>query len=148
MRLGREYGLPIFVARNWFTEFPYLQDFLTPQDTAIDHTFTIGPDITPQKWPAFYQHAIERLQPGITQVVIHPGLDDSELRAFYRGRTAYGAAWRQRDLDFFISAQFQALLAKENIKLITWREIGARMPNNKYDGRGKRQIFSVTGSSG
>ena len=32
-------------------------------------------------------------------------------------------ASRQRDYDFFSSEQFRQILARENIKLITWREL-------------------------
>jgi chitin disaccharide deacetylase len=35
LRLGRKYNLPIFVARNWFAQFPYLQRLLTPRDVVI-----------------------------------------------------------------------------------------------------------------
>ena len=35
----------------------------------------------------------------------------------------YGAAWRQADFNFFTSAACKQLIEKENIKVITWREI-------------------------
>jgi chitin disaccharide deacetylase len=128
LRLGREYDLPVFVARDWFTQFPYLQLSLTPRDVVIDHTVTIGPEIVPEQWPAYYRRALESLQPGVTEFVIHPGLDNAALQAFSADRPTWGAAWRQRDLDFFTSEEFRALLAKYDIRLITWREIGARLP--------------------
>jgi len=46
-----------------------------------------------------------------------------ELRAATRERSTWGSAWRQRDYDFFTSAQFREILAQEKIKLITWREL-------------------------
>jgi hypothetical protein len=36
----------------------------------------------------------------------------------------WGAAWRQRDFDFFTSDAFRKLLQENQIKLITWRDIG------------------------
>ena len=66
---------------------------------------------------------MKNLQPGVTEFVIHPGFDDQELRAATRERATWGAAWRERDYDFFSSQQFRNLLQKENIKLITWREL-------------------------
>jgi predicted glycoside hydrolase/deacetylase ChbG (UPF0249 family) len=126
LRVGREYGLPIFIARGWLAQFPYMQRSLTSRDIVIDHTLTIEPEITPQQWPVYYRHAIENLQPGITQFVIHPGWDDAELQALFGDRPSWGAAWRQRDFDFFTSDEFRASLAKYDIRLITWREIGAR----------------------
>src|SRR5262249_1273392 len=127
LRLGHESNLPVFVARDWFTEFPYLQRSLASRDVVIDHTVTIGVEIPPHEWAAYYRHAVESLQPGVTQIVIHPGLDTSELQAFSAIRPAWGAAWPQRDVEFFTSDEFRHLLAKHDIKLITWREIGSRL---------------------
>jgi predicted glycoside hydrolase/deacetylase ChbG (UPF0249 family) len=111
LRLGREYNLPIFIARDWFVKFAYLQRSLTSRDVVIDHTVTIGVETPPQEWSMYYRSAIERLQPGITQFVIHPGIHTAELQAFSAERQSWGAAWRQRDFDFFTSEQFQGLLA-------------------------------------
>jgi chitin disaccharide deacetylase len=127
LRLGRDYDLPVFVARNWFTQFPYLPLALTSRDAVIDQEVTIGDEVTPQQWPAYYRRAVESLQPGVTEIVIHPGLDNAELQALCADRPTWGAAWRQRDFDFFTSEEFRDLLAKHDIKLITWREIGTRL---------------------
>jgi predicted glycoside hydrolase/deacetylase ChbG (UPF0249 family) len=64
----------------------------------------------------------------VTEFVIHPGFDDEELRAATRERSTWGSAWRQRDFDFFTSAQFRELLDQQKIKLITWRELGRLSP--------------------
>jgi hypothetical protein len=39
----------------------------------------------------------------------------------------WGAAWRQRDFDFLTSDAFRTLLKENNIKLVTWREVGKLM---------------------
>jgi len=59
--------------------------------------------------------------------VIHPGLDDPELRAFSADRATWDAAWRQRDFDFCMSVEFQSLLTEHEIRLITWREIATQL---------------------
>ena len=127
VHLGQEYNLPVFVARDWFTQFPYLRRFLTTCDVVIDHTVTIGVETPAHEWPAYYRRAVESLQPGVTQFVIHPGLDDAELQALSADCPSWGAAWRQRDFDFFTSEEFRQLLVKHDVKLITWREIGNRL---------------------
>jgi predicted glycoside hydrolase/deacetylase ChbG (UPF0249 family) len=127
LRLAREYDLPVLIVRDWFTEFPYLKLSLTSREVVIDRIVAIGPEIAPEQWSAFYRGAVENLQPGVTEFVIHPGLDDSELRAFSADRPTWGAAWRQRDFDFFTSNEFRTLLATHDIKLITWHEIGTRL---------------------
>jgi predicted glycoside hydrolase/deacetylase ChbG (UPF0249 family) len=126
LRLAHEYKLPFFVTRDWFADFPYLEKSLGPDDVVIDHTITIEPNVPPAKWADFYKNAIRNMQPGVTELVIHLGYDDGELRAATRERDTWGAAWRQRDFDFFISPDFRQLLQDQNIKLITWRQIGNR----------------------
>jgi predicted glycoside hydrolase/deacetylase ChbG (UPF0249 family) len=123
LRVAHDYQLPVFVTRDWFATYPYLQTSLGPTDVVLDHTVTIEPDIPPEKWNDFYMTALKNLKPGVTEFVIHPGYDDEELRAATRERSTWGAAWRQRDFDFFTSEQFRQVLAQQNIKLVTWREL-------------------------
>ncbi len=123
LRVAHEYKLPVFVTRDWFADHPYLQASLDPSDVVLDHTVTIEPEIPPEKWAEFYLTALKNLKPGVTEFVIHPGFDDDELRAATRERSTWGSAWRQRDYDFFTSAQFRDILAQQKIKLITWREL-------------------------
>ena len=123
IRIAHDYKLPVFVARDWFAERPYLEKSLGPADIVIDHTITIAPSVAPDKWADFYKTALKNLQPGMTEFVIHLGFADDELKSATRERETWGAAWRQRDFDFFTSQEFRQLLAAQNIKLVTWREI-------------------------
>ena len=125
LRVAHAYGLPVFVTRDWFAEHPYLEPSLAPGDIVIDHTVTIDPGVPPEKWTEFYKTAIKHLQPGITEFVIHLAFDNEEMRAATRERATWGAAWRQRDFDFFTSQEFRQLLGEQNIKLVTWRQLGA-----------------------
>ena len=126
LRLAHKYKLPVFVTRDWFADYPYLQTSLGPGDIVLDHTVTIEPEVPPEKWAEFYLTALKNLKPGVTEFVIHPGYDDEELRAATQERSTWGSAWRQRDYDFFTSDQFREVLAQQKVKLITWREL-ARM---------------------
>jgi len=123
LRLAHDYKLPVFVARDWFADHPYLESSLTPADIVLDHTVTIDPAVPPEKWADFYKTALKNLQPGVTEFVIHLAFADDEMSAATRERVTWGAAWRQRDFDFFTSPQFRQLLQDQNIKLITWREL-------------------------
>jgi predicted glycoside hydrolase/deacetylase ChbG (UPF0249 family) len=123
LRLAREYRLPVFLARDWFASRPYLESSLTPAELVLDHTVTIPPDVGPEKWAEFYKRALKNLQPGVTEFVIHLAFADDEMKAATRERDTWGAAWRQRDFDFFTSQEFRSLLREENIKLVTWREL-------------------------
>lgn len=123
LRVAHEYKLPVFVNRDWFAAYPYLQASLGPGDIVLDHTVTIEPEVPPEKWAEFYLTALKNLKPGVTEFVIHPGYDDEELRAATRERASWGSAWRQRDFDFFSSDQFREILSQEKIHLVTWREL-------------------------
>jgi chitin disaccharide deacetylase len=47
------------------------------------------------------------------------------MKAATRERETWGAAWRQRDFDFFTSPEFRRLLQEQNIKLVTWRRLAS-----------------------
>jgi len=123
LRVAHEKKLPFFVVRDWFAEHPYLESGLSADDLVIDHTVTIDPGVRPEKWAEFYRTAIKNLQPGVTEFVIHVAFADAEMTAATRERETWGAAWRQRDFDFFTSAEFRELLRKERIQMVTWREL-------------------------
>src|SRR3989449_5950414 len=123
LRLAHEYNLPVFVARDWFADRPYLESSLTSADIVLDHTITIAPSVPPEKWAEFYKTALRNLQPGVTEFVIHVAFADDEMKAATRERDTWGAAWRQRDFDFFTSSEFRQLLQEQNIKLFTWRQL-------------------------
>jgi len=123
LRIAHEKNLPFFVVRDWFAEHPYLEASLSPTDIVIDHTVTMNPSVPPEKWAEFYRTAIKNLQPGVTEFVIHVAFADEEMTAATRERDTWGAAWRQRDFDFFTSAEFRQLLAQQKIKLVNWREL-------------------------
>ncbi len=123
LRLAHDYKLPVFVARDWFALRPYLESSLTSGDIVLDHTVTIAPSVPPEKWAEFYKIALKDLQPGVTEFVIHLAFADDEMKAATRERDTWGAAWRQRDFDFFTSQEFRKLLQEQNIKLVTWGEL-------------------------
>src|SRR6266404_3563844 len=124
VRVAHETKLPFFVVRDWFAEHPYLEPGLGPADIVIDHTVTIDPSVRPEKWAEFYTTAIKNLQPGVTEFVVHVAFADEEMTAATRERDTWGAAWRQRDFDYFTGAEFRKLLQAEKIHLVTWRQLG------------------------
>ena len=130
LRLGHAYKLPIFVSCDWFAENPYLEQSLSADDIVIDHTVTIDPGVSPEKWAAFYKSALENLKPGITEFVIHLAYADDEMKAATRERDTWGAAWRQRDFDFFTSEEFRRLLQAQNVNLVTWRQLASTHKNS------------------
>jgi hypothetical protein len=72
----------------------------------------------------FYTNAIENLNSGVHVILVHLAFDDEEMNAVTAGHDTYHAPWRQADFDFFTSEKAKNLIQENNIKLITWREIG------------------------
>ena len=124
LRVAREYKLPVRVAKEWAGRADYLTSSLIANDVYIDRVLDINPSVAPQDWAKFYSDEIRKLKPGVTEVVIHLAHDDGEMQGATFDHPAWGAAWRQRDFEFFTSDAFRKLLEENKIKLITWRELG------------------------
>jgi hypothetical protein len=124
LRVARSQKLPVRVAKAWFARADFLPSTLTADDVYIDRVLDINPAVAPQDWARFYTDALKKLEPGVTEVVIHLASDDAEMRAATVNHPDWGAAWRQRDFEFFTSDAFRKVLQENNIKLITWRDIG------------------------
>jgi chitin disaccharide deacetylase len=124
MRVARENKLPVRAAKEWFTRTDFPASSIRPDDVFIDREITIIPTVAPQDWAKFYTEALQKLEPGVTEFVIHLAYDDTEMRGATFNHPDWGAAWRQRDFDFFTSDAFRKLLEENKIKLITWRELG------------------------
>jgi predicted glycoside hydrolase/deacetylase ChbG (UPF0249 family) len=67
----------------------------------------------------YYTDAIRALKPGITQIIIHPAYDGDEL-----GAITGSHARRQCDFQVFTDPEVAKLMRDQNVRLITWREIG------------------------
>lgn len=124
LRVGRENKLPVRISKEWSSRIPFLTSILKDDDVVIDRVLDINPEVKPDKWANFYSDALKNLKPGVTELVVHLAYDDAEMQAATFDHPDWGAAWRQRDFDFFTSEAFRKLLSENQIKLITWRELG------------------------
>lgn len=124
LRVGRENKLPVRVSREFFAQAQFLPSLLTPDDVVIDRIISIEPDVTPEGWSDYYSKAIKNLEPGVTEMIVHLAYDDEEMKAVTFAHPNWGAAWRQRDFQFVTSEAFRKLLRENNVRLITWREVG------------------------
>lgn len=124
LRVAHDNRLPVRISREMFAGAPYLPGLLAPDDVVLDHIITIEPSVPPERWADFYAEAVKNLRPGVTEFVVHLAYDDEEMRAATVEHPGWGAAWRQRDFDFFTGERFRHLLKENNVRLITWRELG------------------------
>jgi hypothetical protein len=51
------------------------------------------------------------------------------MRAIYKEREAYGAAWRQQDFDVMRSAKFKSALHEQGIQVVHWGMIRSAIHN-------------------
>ena len=124
LRVARNNKLPVRIAKTWFARTDFLPSTLKADDVYIDRILDINTTVAPKDWAKFYADAIKNLEPGVTEIVVHLAYDDAEMRGATFNHPDWGAAWRQRDFDFFTSDAFRKLLQENQIKLITWRELG------------------------
>ena len=124
LRVARSQKLPVRVAKTWFRQADFVSSVLKEDDVYIDRVLDINPSVAPQDWAKFYSDEFRKLEAGVTEVVIHLAYDDAEMRAATSDHPNWGAAWRQRDFEFFTSDAFRKVLQENHIKLITWRELG------------------------
>ncbi|HVQ28840.1 MAG TPA: polysaccharide deacetylase family protein [Vicinamibacteria bacterium] len=125
VRVSRAYAIPLGLARSHVQEHPFMAAVLGEDALLIDRAFDIPPQIPPEKWGEWYEAEVRKIAPGVTAIVMHLGIADTELRAATADRPTWGAEWRQRDYDFFTSERWKALVRDNGLKLVTWRQLGA-----------------------
>jgi predicted glycoside hydrolase/deacetylase ChbG (UPF0249 family) len=124
LRVARDNKLPVRVSRDWFNSASFMPALLGPDDIVLDRTISIEPSVTPADWAKFYSDAVKGLQPGVTDMIVHLAFADEEMKGVAFAHPNWGAEWRQRDFEFVTSEAFRKVLKENNVKLITWREIG------------------------
>ena len=123
LKLGEEYRIPVLIPKNYLDT---REDFLIPElenHIVIDEIYEATPDINPDEWSQYYTNILQNLKPGINELILHLAYDTEETRAMTRGHGFYDVTWRQRDVDFIMNSEFQKILKKNHIQLITWRQI-------------------------
>ena len=131
LRVARENKLPIRLSRELVASAPFLPSLLTPDDLVIDSIISIGPSVSPEGWSQYYTDAIKSLPPGVTEMIVHLAYDDEEMRGVAFAHPNWGSEWRQRDFQFVTSDAFRKLLSENNVRLITWREVGKLLRGGK-----------------
>ncbi len=128
-RVARDNKLLVRVSKEWFAAAPFLPSLLGPDDVVMNSVISIGPGVTGEGWAKYYADAIKNLQPGITEMIVHLAYDDEEMRGIAFNHPDWGSEWRQRDFQFVTSNAFRKLLQENNVKLVTWREVGKLLQN-------------------
>ena len=122
VKIAHDYRLPFLAVKGSALAAP--QAGLTNRDILLDAVIIASPEVPRDQWKEFYLKSIAGLKPGLTEMIVHLGHDDSELQAVTVNHEPYGSAWRQRDYDVVTSAEFKKALQDNHVILVTWKELG------------------------
>jgi hypothetical protein len=122
VRVAHDFKLPFLAVRTADAP-PALLSVLSDKDIVLDSIVMASPDVKPADWKAFYLNAVKNLKPGVTELIVHLGYDDAELKAVTVDHPDYGSAWRQRDYDVITSPEFKKALGDNHVILIGWADI-------------------------
>ncbi len=132
IRLGLEYDLPVLTLRAEVAKlrlaiaYPHLSKIAPkmsvllnekklPQLDALYQYYDKGDHADRREK---YMHMIRSLKPGITQVIIHCGFDNEELKA-----VTSSSALRDSDRRTFIDPDVLSLIKAENVEITTWKKL-------------------------
>lgn len=130
VKLGVEYDLPILFLNELddarAAELPGLKERFDAVLALLDQKGLpvldavlqfYGGDV-PQEREKQYYDAIAGIGPGVTEMIIHCGINNAELQ----GITS-SAARRDQDREIFTSQKMRDFLKEQNIELITWKQL-------------------------
>ena len=129
VELGIEYGLPILFLRETDGElakqYPALAErgqevrqlLVANNLPLLDHIGQFYGGDTHQERRDAYTQFLRGLKPGVSQLIIHCGYDDAELRAI-----TSSASRRDGDRRVFTDPDISALVENLGIEVITWKQ--------------------------
>lgn len=122
VKVAHEYHLPFRCNRPDLEKKGWLS-LVSPQDIVLDQFLEPNYHVPPARWAESYFQMLDRVKPGLNEMIVHLGYDDAELRAITVGYSGWNAAWRQRDFNLVRSAAFKEALRSRNITVIGLREL-------------------------
>ena len=122
LQIAEENDLLAFVPSQASVHFD--QNFKQPKHAIIIDQFHMLPEGTDiNQIKDYYFDVIENLSPGLSQIIVHLGKDEEELREITVDHPNFDYRWRQLDFDIFNSDEFKNHLKKHDIKIINWKNL-------------------------
>jgi len=139
-RLAIDYELPILFLRSLDDatagKFPAIKEAAAGVVKALDEKNLpvldglaqfYGGDTQEQRKQNYYD-TIRKLKPGVSELIIHCGIENEELKAITNS-----AARRDGDRRIFASEETRQLLKDENITLLTWKQFHQQVRERKAE---------------
>lgn len=132
IKMGREYKVPVLLNKEGFKAVYNvdLEKYINDKEVLVDKIFMAGPMDFTNGMEKFYTGVLDSLKPGLSCILLHAAYDNPEMQAITIDHADYGSAWRQADFNFFTSEKCRDLIKKQNIKVITWKEIRDKLYRN------------------
>jgi len=125
LKLGKEFKLPVLIPADMVAGIStQLLEMLSKDNIVVNHLFMINEASPSKKWADPYLKFIAEMKPGLNEIIVHLAYDNDETRAIMVNHPDFGSEWRQHDLDFVNSKELQKAIKDNDIKLVTWRQIG------------------------
>lgn len=127
VKVAHEFHLPFRCSRPELEKKGWLS-LVSPQDVILDRFLEPNYHVPPDQWVDSYLRMLDRVVPGLNQMIVHLGYDDAELQAITIVNPGWDAKWRQRDLDLVGNPVFKEALRSRHILVIGWRELDKFVP--------------------
>ena len=122
LEIGEKNKLPVFVPKMVAVHFD--KNFPKPENIVVIENFYMAQKgIEHDEWETFYLDILDNLNPGLSQLIVHLGYDDDEMKSIAVDHPDFGSKWRNLDYDIVSSDKFKNALINNKIKLIKWKEI-------------------------
>ena len=122
LEIGEKNKLPVFVPKMVAVHFD--KNFPKPENVVVIENFYMArKGIEHHEWETVYLDILNNLNPGLSQLIVHLGYDDDEMKSIAVDHPDFGSKWRNLDYDIVSSDKFINALKNNKIKLITWKEI-------------------------
>ena len=124
LKLGEEYKIPAMIDRESYEAATQeTKNLIKNKSLILEKVTTASPSDFESGMANYYEKVLTNLSSGVQILLIHTAINDAEMQALTFNHANWGSKWRQDDFNFFTSEKCQELIKKENIKLVTWREI-------------------------
>lgn len=129
LKLGIEYNLPVLVVRpspdnDVAQRYPDIVSMLGPLEErklpVLDALFQFYERGTLEQRKQRYLDALRDLKPGVSEIIIHCGVDDAELRS-----VTSSVQIRDTDRRIFTDPDVLAEIERLGIEVITWKQFHA-----------------------